>query len=207
MAGRKSDAHAQSTRDSILLRSAEIASAEGLEGLTIGKLASDLEMSKAGVFGHFGTKEELQLAALDFAADLFRKQVWEPAQHLKPGLERLLGICEAWTRYADNPTFPGGCFIAAASFEFDGREGRVHDAVAEWTGRWRRVLVAEVERAVADGNLASNTDPEQVAFSLEALASGMNPARQLHGDARLAEWTQRAMRAVLGLPAQVSAAA
>jgi AcrR family transcriptional regulator len=200
MAGRRSVAQARDTRDAILRRAADVASVEGLEGLTIGRLAGELEMSKAGVFGHFGTKEELQLATLELAAGIFREQVWAPAEHLEPGLPRLLAICEAWVDYADGPPFPGGCFIAAVSFEFDGREGRVHDAVAKWTARWRRTLESEIATAVEAGDLPQDTDPEQAAWSLDALMSGMNPARQLHGDKMTAQWSLRAMRAVLGLP-------
>lgn len=207
MAGRRTDIEARSTRDAILRRSVDIASVEGLEGLTIGRLAADLGMSKAGVIGHFGTKEELQLAALELAASIFRNEVWEPVKDLEPGLPRLLGILDAWTRYGDRPSFPGGCFIAAASFEWDGREGRVRDALAEFTGLWRKTLITEIERAVDNGDLPADTDPAQAAFSLEALASGTNPARQLHGDKEAGAWSLRAMRAVLGLPARERAPA
>ena len=207
VAGRRSDAEARGTREAILRHAVDTASVDGLQGLTIGRLAADLEMSKAGVMGHFGSKEELQLAALELATTLFRDGVWQPVSGLAPGLDRLLGICEAWTSYADHPVLPGGCFIAAASFEWDGREGRVHDAVARVTALWRRVLMADVEQAVADGDLPSDTDPAQVAFSLEALASGMNPARQLHGDADVAAWSLKAMHAVIGVPARERASA
>ena len=142
-------------------RSADIASGEGLEGVTIGRLAGDLEMSKAGVIGHFGTKEELQLATLDLAAELFVEQVWKPIEDLRPGLERLLGICESWTRYADEPTLSGGCFIAAVSFEFDGREGRVHDQLKRVVGRSRKTLVREISAAIADGDLPADLDPNR----------------------------------------------
>jgi AcrR family transcriptional regulator len=201
MPGRRSAVDALETRAQILRRAADIASVEGLEGLTIGRLASELDMSKSGVIGQFGSKEELQLATLEYAAAVFREQVWEPARHLEPGLQRLLGICEAWTRYADGACFSGGCFIAAASFEWDGRDGRIHEAVRAFTRKWRDALVSDITQAVAAGDLASDTDPNQAAYSLEALASGMNPARQLHGDTDAAAWTQQAMRAVLRLPA------
>jgi AcrR family transcriptional regulator len=201
MPGRRSAVDALETRSAILRRAADIASVEGLEGLTIGRLATELQMSKSGVVGQFGSKEELQLATLDYAATVFRKHVWDPARHLEPGLRRLLGICEAWTRYADGGCFTGGCFIAAAQYEWDGRAGRVHDALATVTGKWREALVADIEQAVADGDLPAGTDPPQVAYSLEALASGMNPARQLHGDTEAAAWTVQAMHAVLRLPA------
>jgi len=199
MAGRRSALEARDTRATIVRRAADIGSVEGLEGITIGRLAADLEMSKAGVIGHFGSKEELQLATLALAGELFVEQVWEPAEHLRPGLERLLGICDAWVRYADRPILSGGCFIAAVSFEFDGREGRVHDQLKEVVGRWRKTLVREISVATADGDLPADLDPEQAAFSLEALAAGMNPARQLYGDTSAAAWSLRAMHAVLGV--------
>jgi AcrR family transcriptional regulator len=97
-------------------------------------------MGKAGVIGHFGTKEHLQLATLELAAEVFRERVWAPAEHQPGGLQRLLAICDAWVRYADDPSFLGGCFIAAASFEFDGREGRARNALATITGRWLHTL-------------------------------------------------------------------
>ena len=201
MPGRRSAVDALETRSAIVRRAADIASVEGLEGLTIGRLAGELGMSKSGVVGQFGSKEELQLATLEYAANVFREQVWEPARHLEPGLPRLLGVCEAWTRYADSDCFTGGCFIAAAQFEWDGRDGRVRDALAEFTGLWRAALVADIEAAIAAGDLPADTDPAQAAYSLEALAAGMNPARQLHGDTHAAAWTLQAMRAVLRLPA------
>jgi AcrR family transcriptional regulator len=199
---RRSALEAAGTRDAIIRRAADIGSVEGLEGITIGRLAIDLEMSKAGVIGHFGTKEELQLATLELAAELFVEQVWKPVEDLRPGLERLLGICEAWTRYADEPILSGGCFIAAVSFEFDGREGRVHDELKQVVGRWRKTLVREISVAIADGDLPPDLDPEQAAFSMEALAAGMNPARQLYGDTSAAAWSLQAMHAVLGVSAR-----
>jgi AcrR family transcriptional regulator len=205
MAGRRSVAEARDTRAAILRRAVDVASVEGLEGLTIGRLAGELDMSKAGVIGHFGSKEELQLATLDLAAAIFQEQVWEPIQHLPAGLPRLLAICDAWTRYARRPPFPGGCFIAAASFEFDGRSGRVHDALAKVVRRWRKTLIKEIRTAVEAGDLPAETDSEQAAFSLEALAAGCTPARQLQGDTSAAEWSLRAMHAVLGVKAPAAA--
>ena len=200
MPGRSSVHEALETRSAILRTAADIASVEGLDGVSIGRLAAELRMSKSGVIGHFGSKEELQLATLALATRIFRERVWEPAEHLTPGLPRLLGICEAWTRYTDNPGYPGGCFIAQVSYEYDSREGRVHDELARTMGLWRSTLMAEIDIAVETGDLPADTDAAQVAFSLNALASGMNPARHLHGDTDTASWTLRAMRAVLRLP-------
>ena len=196
---RRSALEAAGTRDAIIRRAADIGSVEGLEGITIGRLAADLEMSKAGVIGHFGTKEELQLSTLAFAADLFREQVWDPSEDLRPGLERLLAICASWTRCAAEPFLSGGCFIAATTFEFDEREGRVHDELERVVARWRKTLVREITQAIADGDLPAGLDPEQAAFSLEALAAGMNPARRLYGDSAAPDWSLTAMHAVLGV--------
>ena len=199
MPGRRAAVDAFETRMAILRRAADVASVEGMEGLTIGRLAADLGMSKSGVIGHFGTKEQLQLATIDYAAGVFRRKVWEPVQHLRPGLERLLAACESWVRYTENPGFPGGCFFAAASFEWDGRPGPVRDAVAEVTDRWRRTLVADIRAAIADGDLPADLDPEQVAFAIKALVFGMNPTRQMHGVTEAAAWCLQAIHALLRL--------
>jgi AcrR family transcriptional regulator len=205
MPGRRTDDEARATRSAILDRAADIASAEGLEGVTIGRLATELDMSKSGVVGHFGTKEELQLATLELAAKVFRERVWEPAEGLEPGLTRLLGICRAWTDYARDPGFSGGCFIAHVSFEFDGRSGRVHDELARIVQTWRRALVGEITRAVERGELPPDVDSEQLAFGLDALASGITPARRLHGDSDAADWSLAAMHALLGVPPEAQA--
>ena len=201
MPGRRSVAQARDTRATILRHAADVASAEGLEGLTVGRLATELGMSKSGVIGQFGSKEELQLATLATAADIFRARVWDPVRHLDPGLPRLLAVCRAWTDSMREPDFPGGCFISAASFEFDSREGRVHDELAMFVRRWRAALVADIRHAIEAGDLAPDLDPAQAAFGLEALAAGANPARRLQGDEQAADWALRSMYAVLGLPA------
>lgn len=192
---------ALTTRDAILRRAALITTVDGLEGVTIGRLAADLEMSKSGVIGQFGSKEELQLATLEVILGDFERRVWDPVQHLEPGLTRLLAICASWVDYEEHPEFDGGCAVAQVSFEFDGRPGRVHDALAKNLRRWRRMLVREIQVAVDAGDLAADTDPQQVAFSLDALASGMNTARLLHGETKSGDWALAAMRAVLRIPA------
>src|SRR3954447_7754041 len=93
---RRSAAEARQTRASIIDRAVDVASVDGLEGLTIGRLAGDLGMSKAGVMGHFGSKEALQLAAVENASEACRRAVWEPAAGARPGLQRLVAIAEAW---------------------------------------------------------------------------------------------------------------
>ena len=200
MTGRRSVAEASNTRQNILSCAADMASVEGLEGLTVGRLATALGMSKAGVIGHFGNKLELQLATLDFAAGVFRSEVWQPAQHVSAGMPRLLAICDSWMAYAGRPAFPGGCFIAAASHEFDSRPGPVRDALAAHMRQWHAQLVADASIAVEAADLPTSTDVEQIALGLEALAARVSPTRQIYGDERAAEHAKESMLSLLGQP-------
>jgi AcrR family transcriptional regulator len=197
---RRSVADAARTRATIIERSVDLASLEGLEGLTIGRLATDLEMSKAGVLGHFGTKEELQLASLAAARGIYRREIWDRAQGATPGRARLLAIADAWLDYLARDVFPGGCFLSAASTEFDDRPGRVRDAVVAMHREWMGVLSAEARRAIRDGDLPRGTDPDDVAFGMNALAMGVNQAIHLLADDAAPERGWRAMRALLGAP-------
>jgi AcrR family transcriptional regulator len=187
---RRSAAAALETRRSIVDRAVDVASVEGLEGLTIGRLAGDLDMSKAGVIGHFGTKEKLQLAALERAVEIFRREVWEPAAGTDPGLARLRAIADAWISYLERGVFPGGCFLTAASTEWDGREGPVRDSVRSTLALWLGVLAADAARAGLD-------DPGQVAFEMNAVAMGLNQALQLDLDPQAPERARRAMTRLL----------
>ncbi|MGI5286055.1 TetR/AcrR family transcriptional regulator [Nonomuraea polychroma] len=198
MSPRKSAAEALGTRSAILDRSVAVASVEGLEGLTIGRLAAELGMSKSGVLGHFGSKEALQLAVLDRAADVFRAEVWEPARPADPGVPRLRALCEAWISYLERGVFPGGCFFVAAAHEFDGREGRVRDAVEAQFDAWRGRLCKEARRAAAAGDLPAGTDAGQLAFELLGLIMAMNHTLQLHRDPDAAARARRAVNARLG---------
>ncbi len=200
MAGRRSVVEASNTRSKILGCAADMASVEGLEGLTVGRLATALGMSKAGVIGQFGNKLELQLATLDFAAAVFRDEVWRPAEHAPAGMPRLVAICHSWMDYAGRPAFPGGCFIAAASFEFDSRPGPVHDALARYMHQWHSQLVEDAAIAIEAGDLPVGTDVEQIAFGLEALAASVSPTRGIYGDGLAAERVKDSMLRLLGQP-------
>jgi AcrR family transcriptional regulator len=167
-----------------------VASTDGLEGLTIGRLATDMRMSKAGVIGHFGSKEALQLEALERAIDGWRDAVWEPVANEDPGLPRLLAVARRWSEFLGDCPFPGGCFLTAASFEFDDRPGPVRNRVREALDLWLRVLAADARRAGFD-------DPDQVAFELNAIAMGTNHAVRLQEDPVAAKRCRRAMERVL----------
>ncbi|MFC5824943.1 TetR/AcrR family transcriptional regulator [Nonomuraea insulae] len=195
---RKSAVEALGTRAAILDRSVAIASMEGLEGLTIGRLATELSMSKSGVLGHFGSKQALQLAVLGRADEIFRAEVWEPARPAAPGLTRLRVLCEAWVSYLERQVFPGGCFFVAAAHEFDGRPGPVRDAVEARFDAWRERLAKEVRRAVDAGDLPAGTDPGRLVFELLGVAMALNHATQLHRDPHAATYARQAMKARLG---------
>ncbi len=167
-------------RDEILERAVAIASVEGLAGLTIGRLASELSMSKSGLFGHFGSKEELQLATIARAAEVFETRVIEPAASVEAGLDRAVVILENWLGYlADG--FEGGCFFHAASLEFDGRPGKVRDEIQRLTGRWYVVVEEQLRRAVTRRQLDPATDAALLAFEVHALLGEANWAYRLFG--------------------------
>lgn len=176
----------------------DLASIIGLEGLTIGRLAEELEMSKSGLVGRFGSKQELQLAALELAVEMFREAVYDPAAVQPAGLPRLNAICDAWVAYLADPPFPGGCFLTTASVEFDARPGPVHDAVQDVMRRWVATLEREARTAVENGELPRSIDPADIAFTLNALGVGANCDYQMHRDRRSLERARRAMSLVLG---------
>ena len=187
---RRSAADTARTHAAILDRAVHVASTDGLEGLTIGRLAGDLRMSKAGVIGHFGTKEGLQLEALQRAIEVWRAAVWEPVAGEEPGLPRLRALAERWSAFLGDCPFPGGCFLTSASFEFDDRPGPLRDRVKETLDLWLRVLAADARRAGLE-------DPEQVAFELNAIAMGTNSAVRLQRDPGASTRCRRAMERVL----------
>ena len=127
---------AANTRREILQLAVDIASAEGLEGLSIGRLATELQMSKTGIFAHFGSKEQLQLATVETARQIFLERVVQPALQKPRGTPRLKGLLENWLGYVETIVFRGGCFFAAASAEFDSRPGAVRDQIATLTKAW-----------------------------------------------------------------------
>lgn len=170
------------TRQLILDAAAEIASSEGLEGLTIGRLASELGMSKSGLFAHFGSKEDLQLATVMRAREIFVEVVFQPSLQVPRGLQRLRALCDAWLDYAGKKTFRGGCFFAAAATEFDSRPGAVRDAVADAWREWLMALEIAVTKAQEQGELSSGVDPRQLAFELNALTTSANTYAQLLGE-------------------------
>lgn len=168
------------TRASVLDRAAALGSVEGLEVLSIGRLADQLGLSKSGVIGHFGSKEQLQLAAVEVGIARFRKEVWEPVARSEPGLTRLRLLAEAWLSYLERDVFPGGCFLTAASLEFDDRPGVVRDAIASAWRQWLDLIEHDAATAQARGELAAtDLTPSQIAFQLHGYVFAANWARRL----------------------------
>ena len=195
---RRSKEEAAQTRAAIIDRAVQTASIEGLEGVTIGRLADALGMSKAGVIGHFGDKTTLQRAAFQQASKIFTAQVWEPARSKPHGLPRLTAICENWVKHLTQCPFPGGCFMCTVATEWDAREGEVHDEVRQSWSQWLKVLAREARTARDEGDLPAETDPDQVAFELNAIAMALNQSIQLFEDRRAPARARRAYRRVLG---------
>ena len=172
------------TKHGILERAVDIASVEGLAGLTIGRLAEELEMSKSGLFAHFGSKEELQLATVEAARQRFVDEMFRPALKAARGYPRLLAICRSWLAYIKRGVFPGGCFFAAASFEFDGRPGPIRDAVVAAMDVWLDALEKAIRMAKEEGHLDRGVDVKQLAFEINAIFFGANFSYQMRDDKR-----------------------
>lgn len=178
--GRK--AQGARTRQTILETAVDIASAEGLQGLTIGRLATQLSMSKSGLFAHFGSKEDLQLATVEAARAVFIREVIGPAFEAPRGVLRLWKLCDIWLSYVQGGVFSGGCFFAAAASEFDSRPGPVRDRIAEIMKEWFAILRRAVVEAQEAGEMDKGVDPSQLAFEFNAFELGANWAFQLYGD-------------------------
>jgi AcrR family transcriptional regulator len=173
---------ASQTRRHILNSAADIASAEGLEGISIGRLATELQMSKTGVFAHFGSKEQLQLATVETAKQIFLERVVQPALQSPRGIQRLKAMLENWLSYVEQTVFRGGCFFAAASAEFDSRPGAVRDQIAELTKAWMVGLQEEIAFAQSKKEILASIKPIQLAFELHAYVQEANWAFKLFND-------------------------
>ncbi|MBV6699887.1 TetR/AcrR family transcriptional regulator [Kitasatospora aureofaciens] len=197
MSPRKSAAEATATRVRIIERALALAATDGLDGLTIGRLAIDLGMSKAGVVGHFGSKEALQIAVLEAAIEQFRRRVPARAVGADPGLRRLTTAFGEWIDYMAEDEGHSGCLLTSVAAEFDGRPGPIRDAVLAALMSWSTYVSAEVRTAVAAGELPPETDAEQVVFELNGIALAAAQAIQLHHDPAAPARARRAITRLL----------
>ncbi|MET9672141.1 TetR/AcrR family transcriptional regulator [Streptomyces sp. NPDC006482] len=185
------------TRRLVLARTMDIASVEGLEGLSLGRIATELKLSKSGVFALFGSKEELQLATVKAAVVVFGARVVAPLADIPPGARRVRELCRSWLAYSRERVFPGGCFFYAVGAEFDARTGPVHDAVARTHHDWTAYLEHALAEARAADEFAAYLDAEQVAFEIIALMEAANARSVLLGDDSAYDRAERGITARL----------
>ena len=181
------------TRRVVLGKAVDVASVDGLDGLSIGRLASELDISKSGLIAHFGSKEELQLATIRAARAIFATTVVEPALAHPAGSERLRTLLEGWLAYSSDRRFPGGCFFARASHEYAARPGAVRDALAAVDAEWLELIATSVAEAQEVGEIDAAVDPAQLAFDLTAYLDAAN-LRSLLGDQGVYDRAYRSMR-------------
>jgi AcrR family transcriptional regulator len=182
------------TRAAILDEAARLATVDGLEGLSIGELARATGMSKSGLYAHFGSKLDLQLATIEAARQTFVVEVLRPTLHAPKGIERLLAACEAFLSHVERRVFPGGCFFSAAAVAVGTRPGPVHDAILAQRLEWLALLERLTTEATDLGELESNPDPAQLAFELQALLVAANTSFILQGDVGVFERALVAIR-------------
>jgi AcrR family transcriptional regulator len=182
------------TRKAILDTAAALATQEGLEPLSIARLAEATGMSKSGLFAHFGSKEELQLATVDHAAALFVAEVIAPARSAPRGLARVWALCDNMVDYSERQVFPGGCFFASTSFEFNNKPGPVRDRIEHMLRSWLSYLEHAVEQAQDAGELDPSVSAREIAFQLDAFAQSANAQFQLFRERRVFDEARRAIR-------------
>jgi AcrR family transcriptional regulator len=197
---RRSDG--ERSRHAILDAAARLATIEGIDGLSIGRLAQTIGMSKSGLYAHFGSKEELQLATVAAAEDVFDADVVEPAMQAPDGLPRVEALCERFLSHVERAVFPGGCFFASASAELDTRPGPVRDRVAAVQSRWGERVASALAAAQKNGALDSKASVEQLTFELNAILGHANTVFLLYGDRNVFALARRAIRERLSASAR-----
>ncbi len=169
------------TRQRVIAEAVQLASVEGLEGLSIANLAARTGTAKSSVHATFGSKEQLQLAVLESTRDILIDKVIRPSRAAPRGYLRLVTLGDAWLAYLEDGTFDGGCILSSASAEMDGRPGMVRDAVASAMRNWLDLLALNIRAAIASGSVDPSTDPAQLAFELNAIGMAANWHHQLFG--------------------------
>jgi AcrR family transcriptional regulator len=165
---RRARSDGERTRAAILHEAARLATVDGLDGLSLAHLADAVGMSKSGLFAHFRSKQELQLATVEAASAIFDEQVIEPAGAAPPGVPRLRAYVERFLGHVEEGVFPGGCFFVSAVSELDAQPGPVRDGAMAFSQRWLGLLAEEVAAGQAAGELDPDADPAQIAFELNA---------------------------------------
>jgi AcrR family transcriptional regulator len=195
---RKQRADGAHTREAIVREAVSLATLDGLEGLSIGNLASALEMSKSGIYAHFGSKQELQLATVDEAKRVFETEVIEPALAAAPGRAQLVAVCDAFFDHLMRRTFPGGCFFAGAVLEMGTRPGPVKEAIAAFQGSFTGLIRGFVVTALEQHELSADEDPDELTFELNGIILAANSNFVLHQDPAALDVARTVVRRRLG---------
>ena len=198
-APRRPRADGERTRAAILRAAASLATVEGLEGLSIGHLAAAIGMSKSGLYAHFGSKQELQLATVEEAKRIFDEDVVQPALAARPGRAQLMAACEAFLGYVERRVFPGGCFFAATALEMGTRPGPVKDRVAAIQSDFMALLRTFAATALDQHELPASEDPSRLAFELHALLLAADTKFVLNDDPAILDLARQVVRQRLGL--------
>jgi AcrR family transcriptional regulator len=185
------------TRRTVLRRAVDLASIEGLDGVTIGRLAEELSISKSGLFAHFGSKEALQLATIRAARAIFSQTVVVPALSKPAGMARLRALLDGWLDYSRGREFPGGCFFSRATHEYASRPGPVRDALAEVDEEWLTLVARTITEAREQGEVRADVDPPQLAYELDAFLDSANLRSLLNGDMRVYDLARAAVESRL----------
>ena len=198
-AQRRPRADGERTRSAILRAAASLATVDGLEGLSIGHLAAAIGMSKSGLYAHFGSKQELQLATVQEAGRIFADEVVQPALAAPPGLAQLAAVCEAFFEHLRRRTFPGGCFFAGAALEMGTRPGPVKEAVAGFQAGFVDLLRGFAATAIEQNQLPPGEDPDQLAFELNGICLAADANFVLHDNPAGLDLARQVARRRLGL--------
>jgi len=183
------------TRQAILAHAARVGSAEGLDAVSLQRLADDLGISKSGLFAHFGSKEELHLATIEAAAEIFTDEVIRPALVHPRGVRRVWALCDSWMSYLERGVFPGGCFFWAVAEEYDSRRpGPVRDSLMQKKAYWSYSLGRAVREAQEAGEIDPSADVEQLAWELDSLLGGSHSGFKGDDGPRALERGRRAIR-------------
>ena len=185
------------SRSTILNAAAGLATVEGLDGLSIGRLAEHIGMSKSGLYAHFTSKQELQLATIDTAIDIFQREVIDPAEKVPDPMGQLNALCDSFLDHLERRVFPGGCFFIAVATEFGTHPGPVKERSAAIQKAWLARLTTLIYRLQGSGELDAGEDAEQLAFELDSYLLMANMGFVLQNDAGALERARRAWRARL----------
>lgn len=195
---RRTRSDGERSRETILRAAAALATESGLEHLSIGELAAHIGMSKSGVYAHFRSKEELQLATIDTAESIFDDVVVGPMLEAEPGIPAVLTLADSFLDHLRRRVFPGGCFFACASAELQSRPGPVKERIAAFDGRWKGRFVEHLRIARDAGDLAPDEDLDQLFFEIDAYLLYAHAAFAFRGDPAVLVRAAEAVRSRLG---------